>query len=128
VLVRNVRQYLRGGNPPQSELANAIRDLCLAAWQLPAQFREPWRGGDVLRIALQAAGRATAAATRDPNLALNHIAGQVRSIAIDIVRASEAGENRSGPAGPVTRSGRRLRTPLLFSTEQARDHRCVRPP
>jgi hypothetical protein len=89
VLVRSVRQYVRGGNPPQSELANAIRDLGPAAWELPAQFQEPWRGGDVLRIALQAAGRATAAATRDPNLALNEIAGQVRSIAIDIVRDGE---------------------------------------
>jgi hypothetical protein len=68
----------------------------LAAWELPAQFEEPWRSGDVLRIALQAAGRATAAATRHPDIALNEIAGQVRSIAIDIVRASEAGETDRG--------------------------------
>ena len=87
---------MRGGRPPQSELAEAIRDLGLAAWELPAQFEEPWRSGDVLRIALQAAGRATAAAARDPNIALGDIAGQVRSIAIDIVRASEAGETDRG--------------------------------
>ena len=96
VLVRNVLQYVRGGRPPQSELADAIRDLGLAVWELPAQFEEPWRSGDVLRIALQAAGRATAAATRDPSIALNDIAGQVRSIAIDVVRASEAGETDHG--------------------------------
>jgi hypothetical protein len=64
----------------------------LAAWELPSQFEEPWRGGDVLRMALQAAGRATAVAERHPDLALSEIAGQVRSIAIDSVRASEAGE------------------------------------
>jgi uncharacterized membrane protein YgaE (UPF0421/DUF939 family) len=96
VLARKVRQYVRGGSPPESELAEAIRDLGLAAWELPAQFDEPWRSGDVMRIALQAAGRATAAAARDPNIALGEIAGQVRSIAIDIVRASEAGETDRG--------------------------------
>ena len=96
VLVRNVRQYVRSGGPPQPELADAIRDLGLAAWELPAQFEEPWRGGDVLRIALQSAGRATAAATDEPIIALNDIAGQVRSIAIDIVRASEASETDHG--------------------------------
>jgi len=96
VLVRNVRQYVRSGGPAVPELADAIRDLGLAAWELPAQFDEPWRGGDVLRIALQAAGRATAAATSEPTIALNDIAGQVRSIAIDIVRASEASETDHG--------------------------------
>ena len=96
VLARNVRQYVAAASPPQPELANAIRDLGLAAWELPAQFDEPWRSGDVLRIVLQAAGRATAAATREPNIALNDIAGQVRSIAIDIARASEAGETTHG--------------------------------
>ena len=96
VLVRNVRQYVRSGGSPQPELADAIRDLGLAAWELPAQFEEPWRGGDVLRVALQAAGRATAAATREPTIALNDIAGQARSIAIDIVRASEASATDHG--------------------------------
>jgi hypothetical protein len=83
---------VRGGRPPQPDLADAVRGLGLAAWELPAQFEEPWRSGDVLRIALQSAGRATAAAAADPDIALSEIAGQVRSIAIDIVRASESGE------------------------------------
>jgi uncharacterized membrane protein YgaE (UPF0421/DUF939 family) len=95
-LARNVRVHVRGGSPPHAEMAAAIRDLGLAVWELPAQFAEPWRSGDVLRMALHAASRATAAAPRDPNIALNEIAGQVRSIAIDIVRASEAGETDGG--------------------------------
>ena len=95
-LSRNVLHHARGGRAPQPELAEAVRDLGLAAWELPAQFEEPWRSGDVLRIALQAGGRATAAASRDPDISLNEIAGQVRSIAIDIVRASEAGETDRG--------------------------------
>jgi hypothetical protein len=96
VLARNVLAYVRGGRPAQPELAEAVRELGLAAWELPAQFEEPWRSGDVLRMALQAAGRATAIATRHPDIALNEIAGQVRSVAIDIVRASEAGETAGG--------------------------------
>jgi hypothetical protein len=96
VLARSVRRYGRAGHPPHAELADAIRDLGLAAWELPAQFDEPWRSGDVLRLALSAAGRATASATRDPSLPLSDIAGQVRSIAIDLVRASEAGETDRG--------------------------------
>lgn len=96
VLSRNVQGYVRSGRPAQAELAHAIRDLGLAAWELPGQFDEPWRSGDVLRMALQAAGRATAAAEQHPDIALNEIAGQVRSIAIDIVRASEATETTDG--------------------------------
>jgi uncharacterized membrane protein YgaE (UPF0421/DUF939 family) len=92
VLSRNVQGYARSGRPAAPELADAVRELGLAAWELPGQFDEPWRSGDVLRMALQAAGRATAAAERHPDIALNEMAGQVRSIAIDIVRASEATE------------------------------------
>jgi uncharacterized membrane protein YgaE (UPF0421/DUF939 family) len=90
-LARNVLIYVRGGRPAQIELADAIRELGSAAWELPAQFDEPWRSGDVIQIALQAAGNATAAA-RDPDIALNEIAGQIRSLAIDLVKTSEATE------------------------------------
>jgi uncharacterized membrane protein YgaE (UPF0421/DUF939 family) len=92
ILARNVRVYVRGGRPAQAELASAMGELALAAWELPAQFDEPWRSGDVLQMALRAAGHATAAASSQGGLAVNEIAGQVRSIAIDIVKASEAGE------------------------------------
>ncbi len=97
VLMRHVLRHARSGRSPDLELAAAIRDLGLAAYELPAQFHEPWRGGDVLRIALQAAGSATAVAVREPDVALGEIAGQVRSLAIDIVKASEAGETERGP-------------------------------
>jgi len=99
VLVRNVRVFVRGGNAPHPELAEPIRDLGLAAWELPRQFDEPWRSGDVLRLALGAAGQVTAVAGRDSRLAVNEMAGQVRSTAIDIVRASEAVETESSTLG-----------------------------
>ncbi len=99
VLARNVRVFVRGGNAPYHELADPVRDLGLAAWELPRQFDEPWRSGDVMRLALGAAGEVTAVAARDPRLAVNEIAGQIRSIAIDIVRASEAVETASSTLG-----------------------------
>jgi hypothetical protein len=92
VLARNVLVYVRSGRTAQPELAEALRELGLAASELPAQFTEPWRSGDVLRMALRGAGRATAAAERTPDIAVSEIAGLVRSIAVDVVRASEAGE------------------------------------
>jgi uncharacterized membrane protein YgaE (UPF0421/DUF939 family) len=92
MLARNVLSHARSGRPGQPGLADAVRELGLAAWELPAQFDEPWRGGDVLRMALHAASLATASTTPHPDIALIEIAGQVRSIAIDIVKASEASE------------------------------------
>jgi hypothetical protein len=92
ILARNVRTYVRSGRPAQAELASAMGELALAAWELPSQFDEPWRSGDVLQVALRAAGHATSAAARNPDIAVNEIAGHVRSIAIDLVKASEAGE------------------------------------
>lgn len=99
VLMRHVLRYVRGGRPPQPELADALRDLSLAAWELPAQFTEPWRGGDVLKMAFQAASSATAAVRGEPDVALLEIAGHARSIAIDLVKASEAGESERGAIG-----------------------------
>jgi uncharacterized membrane protein YgaE (UPF0421/DUF939 family) len=97
VLARSVLAHVRSGRAAPPELADAVRELGLSAWELPAQFEEPWRSGDVLRMALQAAGLATATAARQPlDIALNEIAGRVRAIAIDVVRASEAGETERG--------------------------------
>jgi hypothetical protein len=97
ILTRNVVIYVRSGRPAQSDLADAIDRLALAAWEVPPQFSEPWRNGDVLQMALEAAGRATAAAARNPDLAVNEMAGQARSIAIDVLKASEAGETERSP-------------------------------
>ena len=92
ILARSVRTYVRSGRPAHPELAGAMGELALAAWELPAQFDEPWRSGDVLQMALRAAGHATAVAARDPDIAVHEIAAHLRSMAIDVVKASEAGE------------------------------------
>jgi hypothetical protein len=96
VLARNVLSYVRSGRPEEARLADAVRELGLAAADLPAQFDEPWRSGDVLRTALGAASLATTAAAQRSDIALNEIAGLVRSIAIDMLRASEAMETAQG--------------------------------
>lgn len=74
-----------------------------------------------MRTALQAAGRATAAATRDPNMALGDIASQVRSIAIDVVKASEASEAGETDRGALTdaRTEELLATPSPSPTRYA---------
>jgi hypothetical protein len=97
ILARNLRTYVRSGRPAQPQLASAMGELALAARELPTESDEPWRSGDVLQIALGAAGSATAAAAHHPDIAVNEIAGHLRSIAIDIVKASEAGETAHSP-------------------------------
>ncbi len=95
-LTRNVLIHVRSGRPLQPELAEAVRQLGSAVWDLPGQFEEPWRSGDIMQLALQAAGRATAAAS-GADLSVTEMAGQVRSLAIDIVKTSEATETAQSP-------------------------------
>jgi uncharacterized membrane protein YgaE (UPF0421/DUF939 family) len=91
VLARHVLRLLRSGEAAPAELSEAVHDLSLAVWALAAQFDDPGRATEVRFRASRAAARAVAIYDREPNLALTEIMGQVRSTAIDLVRASEAG-------------------------------------
>ncbi|HSD80690.1 MAG TPA: hypothetical protein VLB47_08515, partial [Solirubrobacteraceae bacterium] len=95
VLIRDVARFVRSGRAAPPALVESIHDLARALWELPAQFEEPWRSGDVLVLALGAAGRATAAA-ESGDAAVGQVAGHVRSVAIDVVRASEAVDAAGG--------------------------------
>jgi uncharacterized membrane protein YgaE (UPF0421/DUF939 family) len=90
LLGRDVTRFVRRGGSVPDEFADATRDLARAVWELSAQFDEPWRSGDVHVLALGAANRtaATAESLRDGTVL--EIAGHIRSIAVDLVRASEA--------------------------------------
>jgi uncharacterized membrane protein YgaE (UPF0421/DUF939 family) len=88
VLARNVLRFTRAGRPAP-ELAEAVRDLSAAVWELAAAYEEPQRSGEVARLARAAAGRAATVAERAGEPALAEIAGQVRSTAVDLVRAAE---------------------------------------
>jgi hypothetical protein len=92
VLARHVVRLLRSGGSAPRELPEAIRDLGLAVWALAAELDDPAAVGTEVRLhASRAATRAVASFEGDRGLGLAEIVGQVRSTAIDLVRASEAG-------------------------------------
>jgi hypothetical protein len=76
-------------------LLDALHDLSLAVWALGAELDDPRRHADVRVPASRAAARATGAFNGSPELELAEIVAQVRSTAIDLVRAAEA----AGAAG-----------------------------
>jgi uncharacterized membrane protein YgaE (UPF0421/DUF939 family) len=91
VLARDTVRYARGGDAPVPDLADAVADLGLAIWALAAAFDDPGAREEPRRLALRAAARASDAIARHADRTLIEIAGQVRSTAADLVRASQAG-------------------------------------
>jgi uncharacterized membrane protein YgaE (UPF0421/DUF939 family) len=90
VLARHAARFLRGGRAAPAELPAAIHDLSVAVWALAADLDDPARHTDVRTPASLAAARATALFDANPELGLAEIVAQVRSTAIDLVRAAEA--------------------------------------
>lgn len=91
VLARDTVRYLRSGGAEVPDLADAVADLAKAWWALAASFDDPSEQEGPRRLALRAAARAHEAMARHADLMLIEIAGQVRSTAADLVRASQAG-------------------------------------
>jgi uncharacterized membrane protein YgaE (UPF0421/DUF939 family) len=90
VLARHGARFVRGGRSAPAELLEAIHDLGLAVWALAAELDDPTRQADVRTPASRAASRATHVFNANPELGLAEIVAQVRSTAIDLVRAAEA--------------------------------------
>jgi uncharacterized membrane protein YgaE (UPF0421/DUF939 family) len=92
VLARHVVRYLRTGRAAPPELTAALQDVGRAVWALAADLDDPARSGQQVRIyASRAAARAVESFESDRDLGLAEIAAQIRSTAIDLVRAAEAG-------------------------------------
>jgi len=89
VLARDVVRFTRGGQPAPPELAEAVGGLSAAVWELAAAYDDPARTGEVTRRARAAAAQAAAVAEHAGGPLLVEIAGQVRSTAVDLVRAAE---------------------------------------
>ena len=89
VLARAVLRFTRTGRPAPPELADAVRELSAAVWELAAAYDDPRRAADVSRLARMAAGRAASVVERASEPGIVEIAGQVRSTAVDLVRAAE---------------------------------------
>jgi uncharacterized membrane protein YgaE (UPF0421/DUF939 family) len=103
VLARHVLRFLRTEAQAPRELSEAIRELALAVWALAAEFEDPARATELPMHVSRAAAHALA--THDParnDLALTEIVGQVRSTAIDLLRASGAARAAEERAGEVS--------------------------
>ena len=90
VLARHAARFVRGGGSAPQGLLEAIDDLGVAVWALAAELDDPKGHADVRIAASRAATRATAAFNARPEIGLAEIVAQVRSTAIDLVRAAEA--------------------------------------
>jgi uncharacterized membrane protein YgaE (UPF0421/DUF939 family) len=89
VLARDCLRYTRNRLPAPDGLPEALRELAGAAWALGAQWEQPERDTELRRLALTAARHATEIYEREPDRALTEIVGQLRSIAVDLVRAAD---------------------------------------
>ncbi len=88
VLARAVATSVREGEPAPEALSETIRDLARAVETLTAYIEEPEHPVETRRFALEAAGGATAVLTERNDLRTSMLVGQVRSTAVDLLRAS----------------------------------------
>jgi len=88
-----------------------MQDIGRAVWALAADLDDPARSGQQVRIyASRAAARAVESFESDRDLGLAEIAAQIRSTAIDLVRAAEAGGGELEP--PVETPTEELLVPV----------------
>jgi Fusaric acid resistance protein-like len=97
VLARNVVALVRDGEDVPDNLHGAVRDLSNAVWELAASYDAPSHAEPGRRLAVRAANEAAAVSTQRPDVVL--VGGQVRSVAVDLVRAADlVAENVDEPS------------------------------
>jgi uncharacterized membrane protein YgaE (UPF0421/DUF939 family) len=89
VLARHALRYTRSRLVAPDGLVAAVRELAQAVWALAGAYDDPTRSTQARDHARIAAARAREAFEREPDLALTEIIGQVRSTAVDVMRAAE---------------------------------------
>jgi uncharacterized membrane protein YgaE (UPF0421/DUF939 family) len=87
VLARNVLALVRDRAEVPDALPRAVHDLSLAVWELAAAYDAPSHAVPGRRLAVGAASEAAAVDKRRADVVL--VAGPVRSLAVDHVRATE---------------------------------------
>jgi uncharacterized membrane protein YccC len=87
VLARHVVSLVREGGDVPERLPGAVRELALSVWELAAAYDSPSRVEPARRLAVQAAGEAASLPSGSAELVM--VGGQVRSVAVDLVRAAE---------------------------------------
>jgi uncharacterized membrane protein YgaE (UPF0421/DUF939 family) len=102
VLARTAVRYLRAGAPAPEEVTRAIGRLAEAVWELAASYDDDRREESVRRTALDAAAQIGHLAEDARDLRLAELVVQVRSVAVDLVRAVElAGGGAVPPEAPT---------------------------
>jgi uncharacterized membrane protein YgaE (UPF0421/DUF939 family) len=87
VLARNVVALVRDGEEVPENLHGAVRDLSNAVWELAASYDAPSHAEPGRRLAVRAANEAATVPTGRADVVL--VGGQVRSVAVDLVRAAD---------------------------------------
>lgn len=87
VLARNVVALVREGEHVPENLPGAVRDLSHAVWELAASYDAPSHAEPGRALAVRAASEAASVPTERPDVVL--VGGQVRSVAVDLVRAAD---------------------------------------
>jgi uncharacterized membrane protein YgaE (UPF0421/DUF939 family) len=89
VLARHALRYTRARLVAPDRLVDAVRELAQAVWTLAAAHDDPERAAQARDTARAAASHAREAFEQEPDLALTEIISQVRSAAVDVMRAAE---------------------------------------
>jgi uncharacterized membrane protein YgaE (UPF0421/DUF939 family) len=87
VLARNVVTLVRENQDVPENLPGAVRDLSHAVWELAASYDAPSHAEPGRALAVRAASEAATLPDERPDIVL--VGGQVRSVAVDLVRATE---------------------------------------
>ena len=96
VLARHVVGLVRDDESVPEALPAAVRDLSNAVWELAASYDAPSHAERARRLAIRAAAGAAAIPEASSDLVL--VRGQIRSAAVDLVRASELiADDRTSP-------------------------------
>ena len=88
VLARAAATTIREGEGVPETLSETILDLAYAVETLAAYIEEPEHPMETRRFALEAAGGATAVLAERNDLRTSMLVGQIRSTAVDLLRAS----------------------------------------
>jgi hypothetical protein len=88
VLARAAVSMVREGTEAPEELSDTILDLAHAVEALATYIEEPEHPLDTRRFALEAAAEATAVLKDRNDLQTSMLVGQIRSTAVDLLRAS----------------------------------------
>ncbi len=89
VLARNAVRYVRGGTEAPPELPHAVAGLADAVWELAASYDDDRRDATVGLVAREAAARVSTLAEQRSDPRLSEVVVQVRSVAVDLLRAAD---------------------------------------